>query len=316
MRSHLAHRLPLALAAIFAACSPGVRSAAPIVSHGPLEHEFIELITGKIATNAAPAGKDLFQMFTAFVSESSTPTMNVSVLDIGASTGDVGQMTDDEVLAALYKSSAPKTAWVGFGVEPMTPCFVKLEEKLNPFPNLHAINALVTDVCSNETVPFYAPSPEFYQDNAKAAHHQLWQLGSFDKDTFIKAFWYGEKYRHVYQVRCLTVKHLVHRLASHGVAKPHFLNIDTQGHDYPILKGLMDAGVLPLIMQYEDEFYKTGDIEKMRKILSEHNYVFFDYSVNTVAIHLPPELNAADFQGKLTTNTCRPDIAKMLCHKK
>eukprot|EP00037_Helgoeca_nana_P000540 m.22166 g.22166 ORF g.22166 m.22166 type:complete len:308 (-) comp10662_c0_seq1:71-994(-) len=283
---------------------------------GQVEADFVADIVKQVTDGRTPAAKSIFENFGK--AAGSLPNFRISVLDLGASSGDVKQ-TDDMIMTVARNSSGHLNAsvWHGFAVEPMTPCFSRLSDALSTFPDFLPVNGLVAPNCSQAVVPFFAPSPQFYLDHANdgAAHHQLWQLGSFDKENFTKLFRYDKKYVHEYSVSCLSVEHLIKRLVRHGVSETtlHMLSIDTNGHDHAILVELLKRQVYPLILQVKDEFYMTAEIKAMRTTLTNNNYIYFDFDVNTIALHLPPSVSATAIQGYITTSVCR--VAKMRCNK-
>ena len=202
-------------------------------------------------------------------------------------------------------------------MKPVPQCFAKLKQAVAGFPGLQAENGVVSDDCGavGATVPFHAPSEEFFAVETAAAHHQLWQLGSMKEAAFKKSFWYNySKYHHVYEVSCNSVEKLVRRSlgvleATAALPKPalHFALTDVQCVDYSIVRaqlGFMSA----LVLQYEDECYTRAEIEAMRLLLNQQGYLYLDDGVNTVAVLLAnatyTNASVAALQGTVATMPC------------
>ena len=109
----------------------------------------------------------------------------------------------------------------GLAVDPMAPNIPLLKANLAKaqLEHVRTVTSMVMpDECQGSHVKLYGPSPKFFEAHGvngteeHAAHHQLYQLASFDKAAFEKVFWGEEEDKAVYDVECTTTVSLSHCL--------------------------------------------------------------------------------------------------------
>ena len=61
------------------------------------------------------------------------------------------------------------------------------------------------------------------------------------------------------------------------------LQIDTEGHDFAVVKSAVAAGCLPKIINYEHMHLTYDDQVKCRDLLSSHGYSFWTGDQDTLA---------------------------------
>jgi len=89
-----------------------------------------------------------------------------------------------------------------------------------------------------------------------------------------------DKYITSVEVSVITVREL---LDKHG--NPHIiaLQIDTEGHDYAVIKSAVAAGCLPRIINYESKLLEMEDQIQCRELLASHGYSFLTNFADTLA---------------------------------
>jgi hypothetical protein len=89
-----------------------------------------------------------------------------------------------------------------------------------------------------------------------------------------------DKYITSVEVPVITVQQL---LEKHG--NPHViaLQIDTEGHNYTVIKSAVAAGCLPRIINYESKHLEMEDQIQCRDLLTLHGYSFLTNFADTLA---------------------------------
>lgn len=82
------------------------------------------------------------------------------------------------------------------------------------------------------------------------------------------------------RVPVVTIKQLLHRYPGTPIIA---LQIDTEGHDFAVIKSAVKAGCLPKIINYETKHLSYGDQFECRALLSSHGYSFLSYHQDTLA---------------------------------
>jgi len=64
------------------------------------------------------------------------------------------------------------------------------------------------------------------------------------------------------------------------------LQIDTEGHDYTVVRSAVGAGCLPRIINYEHKHLSYSDQVACRNLLETHGYAFWTNASDTLAYRL------------------------------
>ena len=94
------------------------------------------------------------------------------------------------------------------------------------------------------------------------------QLGSFDKSHILKQL-DGVLAPFVLERR-VAVERLADLLRRHGIRTVHLLHIDTEGHDYEVLRTLDFAEIAPVAIFIEHKHLTQNDKAGMRRLLRSH----------------------------------------------
>ena len=118
---------------------------------------------------------------------------------------------------------------------------------------------------------------------AAAVPDWAYGMASFDKrhltkfqDTAVL-----DRYVEVVPVPTMTFASL---MAKHGMGHVSLLHIDTEGHDYEILKMVFAAGCFPPIINFEHQHLRGADLVACKQTLVEHQYRYVNYGRDTLAL--------------------------------
>lgn len=163
------------------------------------------------------------------------------------------------------------TAWKGLLIEPVPSCFAMLEANFADTSRFDLAQVAVGLARSEAT--FYCVAPD-----AREALPQLPdyfdQLGSFEKSHILKHC-EGVLAPFVREMK-VTVLPLAELLQRRGVRQCSLLQIDTEGHDYEVLRTLDFAVVKPLVIFVEHDHLPPADKRGMVRLLRRHGYVVRD----------------------------------------
>ena len=73
-------------------------------------------------------------------------------------------------------------------------------------------------------------------------------------------------------------------LQKHSIAEITLLQIDTEGHDFEILKMFLSARMFPEVINFERVNLSFRDQQESRRLLVENGYRFLDVGIDTLAI--------------------------------
>ena len=112
-----------------------------------------------------------------------------------------------------------------------------------------------------------------------------WQEGiaSFDRNHLIKnrIARVADSDIETLQVQATTVTAL---LVKHSVRHIDLLQVDTEGHDYVIVKSVLDSGCFPSIIRYEHVNLTPEMNYVCRVLLDSHRYRFLELGPDTIAV--------------------------------
>jgi FkbM family methyltransferase len=191
---------------------------------------------------------------------------------IGASDGITDDPCSDFLLA--------NTSWRGLLIEPVPYCFDRLRANFQDSGRF----------CL-EQVAIGAPTGEcaFYYVDAKAIQNipslPVWfdQLGSFNRNHIMKHL---DGVLDPFIIECkVQVCPLSDVLMRNEIQDVHLLHIDTEGHDYEVLKTLDFTKHAPLSIFVEHKHLPDVEKTELRKLLQEHGYSVGDCGEDYFAVN-------------------------------
>jgi len=180
------------------------------------------------------------------------------VLQIGANDGAAG----DPLVGAFSK-----TRWSGLLVEPVPYLYDALVARYRDRPTVRVERAAVS-TCDGEA-PFYRlrsvpdKTPEWFN-----------QLATLNREVLLKhRSSIPEIESLLIEERVPTVR-LDTLLARYGVSQIDLLVVDTEGHDYEILRELDFTLFRPVLLMFEHQHLSAKDKEAAYSLLKMHGYTF------------------------------------------
>lgn len=169
--------------------------------------------------------------------------------------------------------------WRGILIEPVPYYFQKLKENYRGNPRLIFENAAISATEGEQ---------DLFRIREGIAHLPGWVngLASLHLDVLLNHKWAIpdiEDYIVKERVRCVPLERL---LREHRVAKIDLLAIDTEGHDYEIIKRLDLNRLKPPILTYEHKHLSRGDRKACVQLLRGFGYTVTSQLGNTLA-YLP-----------------------------
>lgn len=159
-----------------------------------------------------------------------------------------------------------KFEWKGILVEPDSVNFKKLKENYSHLEGLIFENIGIAP--ENGEMLFYKiknitdQEPGWYD-----------QVGSFDKNTFLKNISYGKGLEHRIISEPLPVIAFDELLEKNHFGTPDLLHLDTEGFDYRILRSI-DLGKYPIRMiLFESEWMTKPELKEIIRWLRSHHYL-------------------------------------------
>ena len=208
---------------------------------------------------------------------------NVVIVQIGAYVGD----TENDPLTACLRANLtvhPRSRAVL--VEPVKEYFERLKRNYADLPGAEFENVAIADIDGECTFYRLGVDPEEYGQPDWLAQcssmredrmTDLWDGCPSEGDPEIKAFWHAHSVAET--VPCVRLETLLER---RGITHLDFLQIDTEGSDYDILRTLDFSRIRPTYINYENEL--LGDDEPAcRAMLIAAGYELFDWDTNTLA---------------------------------
>ncbi|MGB9187107.1 MAG: FkbM family methyltransferase [Methylovirgula sp.] len=195
-----------------------------------------------------------------------------AILQVGANDG----LVDDPIHEIIVARNLPAVL-----VEPLPDLFEQLQRNYAGRSNIYFEN------CAISTQPGEA---EIFRISRAATHLPEWVhlLASFDKSVLLKhKDWPGVEGRsfeqHIESIRVpvFTVGQLLQKHSN--VRKFIALQIDTEGHDFAVVKSAVKAGFLPTIINYEHKHLSYYDQVACRDLLFTNGYSFLSDGANTLA---------------------------------
>jgi FkbM family methyltransferase len=192
-------------------------------------------------------------------------------MQIGANDGDKGDYLD------MYVRSAH---WTGVLVEPIPYVFDALAARHGTNPRLTLVNAAIADHDGTAQIYFIPKDDE--------ADIPMWYdaLASFHRDVIAKhSPWIPDIEDRIssIDVPTLTFESLC---AAHDIHKIDLVQIDTEGHDYEVIKLIDLEKHQPAILLYEHYHLQPHDRDACERHLERHGYGLVSNYFDTIAVRI------------------------------
>jgi FkbM family methyltransferase len=201
---------------------------------------------------------------------------------VGAHDGVTGDPCSDILLA--------DESWKGLLIEPVPSCFARLAANFADASRFELAQLAVGPARSAATFYYVAPDA---RDALPHLPDYFDQLGSFDRNHILKHC-DGALAPFIREMD-VTVLPLAEVLRSRGVRECHLLHVDTEGHDYEVLRTLDFSVVKPLVIFVEHDHLASGEKRGLVRLLQRHGYDVRDCGRDYVAFGRPTLMNDASF---------------------
>jgi FkbM family methyltransferase len=199
--------------------------------------------------------------------ESSAGRGDYFFVQIGANDG----VTHDRLNAFILDGD-----WAGILVEPVPYYFQKLQRTYAGRPKLLLENVAIATAESTRDI---------YRVREGVTHLPAWVNGiaSLDRQVLLNHKWAIpniEDYIVTDQIHCVTLASVLRR---HKVAHIDLLAIDTEGHDYEVIKQVDFHACKPRVITYEHKHLSKADRKDCEALLRRHDYTVSKQLGNTLA---------------------------------
>ncbi len=162
--------------------------------------------------------------------------------------------------------------WRGLLVEPQPRIFSKLVQNYREYPQLIFENAAIGPTDGVATL--YA----FSEDSGLPEHATM--LASFRRDVLeANGHGYAGRIEEI-KVPTLTFRSLLNK---HSIKKVDFLQIDTEGFDYEVLKMVDFQLIKPALIHFENNFLTADDMAACSALLVKQDYRLLTLGIDTIA---------------------------------
>jgi len=191
---------------------------------------------------------------------------------VGANDGITGDPFSDILLA--------NAKWKGLLIEPVPYCFDRLRASFHDARRFSLEQVAIGATAGQAT---------FYYVDEKAVESipdlPSWydQLGSFDKNHILKHL--GGALAPFIVEQNVEVLPLPDVLKRNGIRDVHLLHIDTEGHDYEVLKTLDLAKQPPGAIFIEHRHLPAAQKTEMLSLLRKHEYTVYDCGSDYFAVN-------------------------------
>ena len=170
--------------------------------------------------------------------------------------------------------------WNGILIEPVKYLFEKLKENYKKYENqLYFENVAISKEIG--TQKFYS----LRQTDDPSVPFWAYGLGSFNKDIILKHKMYIPQIEELIVEEELPVTTLAELEKKYNIAGPDVLMIDTEGHDYEILKAYNFDNYKPLLIIYEHRHLSNREYKESISYLKNFGYSLFALECDTIGIH-------------------------------
>jgi FkbM family methyltransferase len=170
-----------------------------------------------------------------------------------------------------------KNGWKGILVEPDLVNFKKLVSNYSQLDGLIFENLGIGPVRGD--MPFYK-----LKDISDQEPGWYDQVGSFDKETFLKNIRYGKDLEKRMTADSLPVITFDDLLQKNNFRRVDLLHIDTEGFDYRILRSINFAEHDISIVLFEAEWMTQFELRELIQYLRKYNYTIFRCGVDYAGV--------------------------------
>jgi FkbM family methyltransferase len=170
------------------------------------------------------------------------------------------------------------TSWTGVLVEPVPYVFARLEERYGGRPGLHLENVAISH--HEGTMPFH------HLPETGGLWYCYDALGSFRREVVVShaAFVPDIEERLVtVDVPCAPLAEVCRR---NGVERPQVVQIDTEGYDLEVLRGIDFDAHRPTLVMFEHLHLDAGERAEAKDLLEVRGYSLASDGMDTVALLL------------------------------
>lgn len=183
---------------------------------------------------------------------------------------------NDGVIYDPIHSFVKRLGWKGILVEPVKCYYDQLKQNYSGNSGLLYENAAIADK---------AETRDFYRIKEGLDFLPSWcnGLGTLHLDVLLTHKWAIpniEDYLIKEQVHCITFESLMEK---YNIAKFDLLVIDTEGHDYQILRQIDFTRFRPRVLLYEHQYINRSDRQDCEKTLKDEGYLLSKHLGNTLA---------------------------------
>lgn len=184
-------------------------------------------------------------------------------LQVGASDG----VTNDPLFPLIQKYG---TKLKGVCVEPLPDVFEKLNSNYKSYPEIKLENAALTDTDGDVLI---------YRPVAKG-DSLVSQKSSLKKEIVMKHGFSKTQLEEV-SVKGISTLNL---LSKYQISSIDILQVDTEGNDYQIVRQVLDCGIFPSVIHYENLHLSKQETEGMRQLLAQNSYQAIESQKDTLAV--------------------------------
>jgi FkbM family methyltransferase len=191
---------------------------------------------------------------------------------VGANDGVTGDPCSDILLA--------ESKWKGLLIEPVPYCFDRLKANFRDSQRF-SFERVAIGEASGEATFYYVNS----QARRSIPNLPDWydQLGSFDKMHIVKHL---NGVLTPFIVECtVEVLPLTLVLEKNGIRDIHLLHVDTEGHDYKVLKTLDFSRHAPTAIFVEHKHLPDKEIAELLLLFKKHRYSVYDCGGDYFAVN-------------------------------
>lgn len=182
------------------------------------------------------------------------------VLEVLVQVGVFDGVTDDPLAPKLFQHAQSIVL-----VEPQPSCVEILQQRHSSDGRVSIVAAAVAEQEGELTL--WSESDTSQRASLKKAHVEKFARG---------------KAPVAHRVKCITPAQLYEML---GFKTPDLLQVDTEGMDWAIVKGLLSVGCLPRVLNFENFHLNESDRLESRAFLRSNSYRFIEYGLDTCAVH-------------------------------
>jgi FkbM family methyltransferase len=167
--------------------------------------------------------------------------------------------------------------WRGIMVEPQPDAFRRLARNYGGLSRIALENAAIAD--RDGRLPFYEIAPPADPD-AWELVGPYDQLGSLSRDALLSHGWIADLEQRIVrtEVDCLRFESLCEK---HDVRRIDLLLIDTEGHDYEVLKQLDLSVHRPRLIAFEHALLTPADRQASTELLEGRGYELMEENFDT-----------------------------------